>query len=194
MIHSWKGFFIVLILGLVCGLFLGWWLCNREQAVLTNTTSIVDTIKYYKPIPYKYDNRITSGCRFPRLVFAPVDTVVKTKVVIESGDSLDISFPIEKREYRDSTYYAIVSGAVVGDSRPTLDYIETYNTTTTRELVLQPKKFRPFVSCGVSFGDKVSASLGAGGIINNRHIVSAKFTRVGDKNYYGGEYGFIFGE
>jgi hypothetical protein len=46
----------------------------------------------------------------------------------------------------------------------------------------------------VAIGDKVGASLGLGGIIKEKHIVSAKYMRIGNNNYYGGEYGYIFGK
>ena len=169
MIHSQlKSFFIGLVLGLVIGFILGWWLCNRDGAVLTNTTSVVDTIKYYKPIPYERKETTVNGFALPRMIFAPADTVVKTKVVVENGDSVEVSFPVEQREYRDSTYYAIVSGAVVGDRRPTLDYIETYEKTTTSEVVLKPKKVRLYV--GGSVGVFGTWSVGAGGEIGRAHV------------------------
>ena len=60
--------------------------------------------------------------------------------------------------------------------------------------VVKVRKFRPFVSGGVAIGDKIGASLGLGGIIKEKHIVSVKAMRIGNNNYYGGEYGYIFGK
>lgn len=60
--------------------------------------------------------------------------------------------------------------------------------------VVKVRKFRPFAEVGVAIGDKVGASLGVGGIIKEKHIVSVKAMRIGNNNYYGGEYGYIFGK
>ena len=60
--------------------------------------------------------------------------------------------------------------------------------------VVKVRKFRPFVSGGVAIGDKIGASLGLGGVIKEKHIVSIKAMRLGNNNYYGGEYGYIFGK
>jgi len=60
--------------------------------------------------------------------------------------------------------------------------------------VVKVRKFRPFVSGGVAIGDKVGATLGLGGIIKEKHILSVKAMRLGNGNYYGGEYGYIFGK
>lgn len=190
MIHSQlKSFFIGLVLGLVIGFILGWWLCNRDGAVLTNTTSVVDTIKYYKPIPYERKETTVNGFALPRMIFAPADTVVKTKVVVENGDSVEASFPVEQREYKDSTYYAIVSGAVVGDRRPTLDYIETYYRTTTSEVMLKPKKITPYVGASLGVYGDWQVGVEAGVILKEQHAVGVEYTRsrIGNSievNYY----------
>lgn len=189
--HS-KGFFIAnLVLGLVCGCALGWWLCDREQAYNTTTTTKVDTLRYYKPIAISRNELSSKTLQLPKLLFAPADTVVKTMVVIEK-DSVEVSFPVEQREYKDSTYYAIVSGAVVGGRRPTLDYIETYEKTTTSEVVLEPKKVRLYV--GGSVGVFGTWSIGAGGglLIKDRHMIGAEYERMQNDNLIKLRYNYLF--
>lgn len=190
--HSLKSFFIVLVLGLVCGLFLGWWLCNRGQVISTITTIEVDTIKYYEPIPTPRNELVNKTIDLPRLLFAPADTIVKTIVQSEKGDSVEVAFPVEQREYRDSTYYAIVSGAVVGERRPTLDYIETYNKNTTSEVVLAPKKFRPYVGGSVGVFGVWSAGIGAGALIKDHHAVGVEYERMQSNNAVKINYNYLF--
>ena len=167
-------------------------MCGREQTITTTTTTKVDTVKYYQPIATPRSEWSSKTLQLPRLLFAPADTVVKTKVVVENGDSVDVSFPIEQREYSDSTYYAIVSGAVVGDRRPTLDYIETYEKTTTSVVVKEPKKVRLYV--GGSVGVYGTWSVGAGGglLIKNHHMIGAEYERTQTNNLVKLRYNYIF--
>ena len=138
----------------------------------------------------------------PRYVYAPgktqVKTVVKTVVVTEDSKEgeepkeVEVTFPIERREYRDSTYFAIVSGAVVGDSRPTLDYIETYNKTVTSEVVIQPKKLRPYVGASVGIFGTWSVGVGGGLLIKDHHAVGAEYERTQTDNRIKLNYSYIF--
>ena len=187
-----KGFFIAsLVLGLVCGFALGWWLCGREQTITSTTTTKVDTLRYYKPIAIARNELSSKTLQLPKLLFAPADTVVKTIVVIEK-DSVEVAFPVEQREYRDSTYYAIVSGAVVGDRRPALDYIETYEKTTTSVVVKEPKKVRLYV--GGSVGVYGTWSVGAGGglLIKDHHMIGAEYERTQTNNLVKLKYNYLF--
>lgn len=88
----------------------------------------IDTVAYEKPQLYREVTTPVS-VRVPRLLFAPTDTLHTVTVI---RDSVEIELPFERREYKDSTYYAVVSGVSVGGYRPTLEHIETYNTTITR--------------------------------------------------------------
>ena len=189
--HS-KGFFIAsLVLGLVCGCALGWWLCDREQTYNTTTTTKVDTLRYYQPIAISRNELSSKTLQLPKLLFAPADTIVKTVVVIEK-DSVEVAFPVEQREYRDSTYYAIVSGAVVGDRRPTLDYIETYEKTITSEVVLKPKKVRLYVGGSVGVFGTWSVGAGGGLLIKDRHMIGAEYERMQNENLIKLRYNYLF--
>jgi hypothetical protein len=126
------------------------------------------------------------------LVFAPADTVVKTIIQTERGDSVEVSFPVEQRVYQDSTYRAVVSGAVVGNRRPTLDYIETYNHTTTSEVVLHPKKIRPYIGASVGIFGTWSVGVGGGLLIKDHHAVGAEYERTQTDNYIQLKYSYLF--
>lgn len=189
--HSHSSFFISLVLGLVCGCALGWWLCGREQTYNTTTITKVDTSRYYQPIAISRNELSSKTLQLPKLLFAPADTVVKTMVVIEK-DSVEVSFPVEQRVYQDSTYRAVVSGAVVGNRRPTLDYIETYNRTTTSEVVLHPKKIRPYIGASVGIFGTWSVGVGGGLLIKDHHAVGAEYERTQTDNYIQLKYSYLF--
>jgi hypothetical protein len=118
--------------------------------------------------------------------------VVKTIVQTERGDSVEVSFPVEQRIYQDSTYRAVVSGAVVGNRRPTLDYIETYNRTTTSEVVLKPKKIRPYIGASVGIFGTWSVGVGGGLLIKDHHAVGAEYERMKNDNLVKLRYNYIF--
>lgn len=172
----------VLAIGFFAGLSLG----KEHRVVTTHTT--VDTVVYYRPI---YTASATTEVRIislPRLLFAPADTVHTTTVIVK-GESVELQVPIERREYRDSSYYAVVSGAVVGDIHPTLESIETYSRNTTQTIELHPPKVRPYVSG--TFG-KHSVGVGAGIVICNKHAIGADYIYAEGKGNIMARYSFIF--
>ena len=189
--HSLKGFFIGLGLGLVCGLVLGCWLCGRDQTITTNTITKIDTVKYYKPVPIPKRELSRKTLRLPIMIFAPADTVVKT-IIVRETDSVKVEFPVERREYRDSTYYAIVSGVVVGDRGPTLDYIETYNKTITNSVVVKPKAVRPYIGASVGVFGTWSVGVGGGVLINDRHALGVEYMRTSQNNSIQLKYNYLF--
>lgn len=168
-----------LVLGVIVGLVVGVWLLPQRKAITTHTT--VDTVIYYRPLPTKSTIEVRT-ISMPRLLFAPADTVRETTVIVK-GDSLQHSLqlqvPIERREYRDSTYYAVVSGAVVGDIHPELVSIETYSRNTVQTIEVHPPKVRPYVSG--AFG-KDALGAGAGVLIKNRYGIGADYNFINGKS------------
>ena len=144
--------FTYIFIALLLGIALGWFL--RPPQRIVEVEQRIDTVYYAKPTPIAVstERRIVN---VPRLLFAPADTVkiVQTVAVADEGDSVTLDVAIEHREYRDSTYRAIVSGPVVGDLRPTLDEIETYNRTTTIT-VERPKRFAVTAGVGAAYTPK----------------------------------------
>lgn len=165
------------------GFVVGVWLSPRHKAISTSST--IDTVVYYKPLPVNSTIAEVRTLSFPKLLFAPADTVVKTTTIFVEGDSVRLDIPVERREYRDSSYYAVVSGAVVGDIRPTLDLIEVYNRSTTIEV--KPPTFRPYVSGSVG-----KSSIGAGvGAFINRHGIGADYYYINGQSYVMARYSFL---
>jgi hypothetical protein len=125
------------------------------------------------------------------MIFAPADTVVKT-IIVRETDSVKVEFPVERREYRDSTYYAIVSGVVVGDRGPTLDYIETYNKTITNSVVVKPKAVRPYIGASVGVFGTWSVGVGGGLLVKDHHAVGAEYERTQTDNNIKLKYSYLF--
>ena len=179
-----------LVLGFFFGLAVGVWLLPQRKAIATHTT--VDTVIYYKPLPTKSTIAEVRTISMPRLLFAPADTVRETIVIVKRDSlqhSLQLKVPIERREYRDSTYYAVVSGAVVGDIRPELVSFETYSRNTVQTIEVHPPKVRPYVSG--AFG-KHSVGAGAGIVFCNKHAIGVDYIYAEGKGNIMARYSFIF--
>lgn len=141
--------------------FAAGWVARPQPTIVENETRI-DTVFYAKPTPVAISTE-RRAIAVPRLLFAPPDTVVQTVAVADGGDSVTLNVAIEHREYRDSCYRAVVSGAVIGDVRPTLDVIEVYNRSTTVTVerrkrfavtagigaAYTPKGFQPYAGIGI---------------------------------------------
>lgn len=84
-----------------------------EQIVKIDTLVRYDTIKIDKPVEVRY-------VQTTKTIRIPVRDTIRLK------DTTYVVLPKEVKEYRDSQYYAKVSGY-----QPSLDYIEVYPKTTT---------------------------------------------------------------
>ena len=129
---------------LVVGAFVGGWFAGKgrrpQPSIVVQTDTIVfrDTITQYKP------EYITK-------------TVVR-KELVEVADTMTIhdtayiALPIERKEYRDSNYYAVVTGY-----RPELEQITVYpktqviTNTITQTIEVPVKKPKPW-GIGVQAG------------------------------------------
>jgi hypothetical protein len=179
---KWWHILIALVVGVFVGLLLG-----REHRVVTTHTTI-DTVVHYRPMPTATMTTEVRTISMPRLLFAPADTVHTTTVIFK-GDSVELQVPIERREYRDSSYYAVVSGAVVGDIHPTLESIQTYSSNTVQTTYIYPPKVRPYVSGALG---KESIGAGVGILICNKHAVGVDYTYAGGKGNLMARYSFVF--
>ena len=175
-----------LVLGFFGGFVAGSWLFPQRKVVSTHTT--VDTVVHYRPMATQSTTTEVRTISLPRLLFAPADTVHTTTVIVK-GESVELQVPIERREYRDSTYYAVVSGAVVGDIHPTLESIQTYSRNTVQTIELHPPKLRPYVSGAIG---KQSIGAGGGVILFDKHGIGAEYTYAGGKGCLMARYTFIF--
>lgn len=170
---------VTLVIGFITGL-----LCHTNNATKITTITRVDTMVIEKPVPYKVE--VLRKVSVPIYVPTPSDTVVNYRV-----DTVRMQVPvnIESREYRDSTYRAVVTGPVIGDYSPTLDEIEIYNRKET--IITKPTVsiIRPMVSVG---GGKNSFSIGGGVTILQKIDLEAKYLRIDNKDHFMIEGGWHF--
>ena len=128
---------IISIILLVVLNIIGWWLFYKERTkpveTITKIERRVDTIKLRDPVPAYTTLKSYQFFDFP----------VEKVIYVDSSSNVQVEIPIEQKTYRDSNYMAIVSGF-----NPKLDYIETYNNTTTVTTTNVVKQ-RPLVSLGV---------------------------------------------
>lgn len=134
----------------------GWWLGRYVSRPETVERVRIDTVFYERPKPISTSD-IAVSVNVPKLMFAR-DTIMllansgnvasnvasftnqdTNQVTNYVSDSVQMSVTLRTLEYRDSTYYARVSGPVVGQLGPSLDYFETYSTTTTKTQIIRPK-------------------------------------------------------
>lgn len=141
---------IVEIILIAVFFFLGYRFGRQSVEVTIKETIRIDTVLYPKPEPARILSPSFASVKVPRLLFAR-DTIYETVVVPDGGDSVELTMPIEHKQYGDSTYRAQVSGPRVGALGPSLDWIETYNRTTTRQQTIT-KRSRFAVTAGVGVG------------------------------------------
>lgn len=188
---------ILLLATLLLGFGVGWWLGSRK-----GTTEIVrEEVRYVERPATRIDTElfpawVAERIELPRLQYT--DTI-REEVRIPADTAGIINDYFKRRQYEldfstDTTGIYKVQAVVycnrLESASATIAPLQREIVTTIKE----ESKFRPFVSGGVAIGDKVGASLELGGIIKEKHIVSVKAMRIGNNNYYGGEYGYIFGK
>lgn len=148
---------VAAIIGLVVGLAIGYFARPQVEAV---TTTDIDTVWRYRPIPINVTQTEWRTIRVPAMLFAPPDTVWQTRVVV---DSVEVNVAMESRTYSDSTYRAQVSGPAIGGLHPTLDWVETYSRTTTTTIKQKPSRWGLGVQVGYGASkDGLSPYVGVG--------------------------------
>lgn len=149
---------IYIFIALLLGFALGWFMRPSQEVV--GVEQRIDTVYYAKPTPIAVSTERRT-IALPRLLFAPAEPVGNSDRLPDEHfpnpakmiDSVTLDVAIEHREFSDSTYRAVVSGPVVGELRPTLDFIETYNRTTTIT-VERPKRFAVTAGVGAAYTPK----------------------------------------
>lgn len=120
----------IFVVVLLAGAFL---LGRRSVApvVETRETVRIDTVYRDRPIPVASTTR-PATINIPRIIFlTSVERDMSEIPTDSSADSVAVEIQIETRTYRDSLLTAQVSGPVVGDYRPALDWYEVYSRTRT---------------------------------------------------------------
>ena len=174
------------IISFIFGLLIGY--SYKDNRCIESTTTTIDSIRYVMPKQYEVKTTEIRTFSIPKLVFAPSDTicVVNTKYI--KNDSVRLDFQFERREYKDSTFRATVSGVVVGDVHPTLESIDVYSTTV--KTTLEKKKlFSPYGSLGI--GNNIM-SIGVGVVIREKHGVGVEYVNIGNENNLTFKYAYYF--
>lgn len=153
-----QGFYSLILLLLLAGAF---WLGRRSMlpTIETVETVRIDTVYRDRPVPVASILRPVM-VNVPRVLFVQSDTTGTPAVDIDSiepgipvvADSVAVEVQIETRTYRDSLLTAQVSGPVVGDYRPTLDWYEVYShTRTITNTVTKRSRFAVTAGAGVAW-------------------------------------------
>ena len=123
-------YIVIFLVGLLIG-----WLCRRMEYVETtivqrDTTVVVDTHIVERPVPV----RVTV-----------VDTMyAEVRDTIRMNDTLYVSLPLERKEYRRDEFYAEVTGY-----NPSLTYIEVFPKTVYVTETTRMKDKANYLSAGV---------------------------------------------
>lgn len=188
-----------LLTTLLLGFGVGWWLGSRKS-----TTEIVrEEVRYVERSATKVDTELFPkwkdvgiADKLPRLQYT--DTI-REEVRIPADTAGIVADYFKRRQY-DLDFSTDTTGIYKVQLVTICNRLESASATVVplqREVentIVKVRKFRPLVSGGVAISDKIGVSLGLGGIIKEKHIVSVKAMRIGNNNYYGGEYGYIFGK
>lgn len=172
---------------------LGWWLGSRKDPIevvreevryveLPPITKVVE-----KPVPIRETIYVRDTVREKVEVVIPADTA---SIVADYHKRREYALDFSSDTIGVFKVDAVIECNRLASATATIQPLQREVENT----VVKVSKFRPFAEVGVAIGDKVGASLGVGGIIKEKHIVSAKYTRYGNHNIYGAEYGYIFGK
>lgn len=147
--------------------------CSVGKQEIT-TIERVDTVVVEKPMPYKVE--VVRKVSVPVYVPTPADTVVVARV-----DSVLVEVPVEveRREYKDSLYRAVVSGAKIGDLRPILESMEVYSRSEVQVVEQKAPWIRPYVSAS---GGRGLFGVGGGISVKQKVDVGAMYLRVDNKD------------
>lgn len=162
-----------LLIGLFAiGLMVTSFIIGRKSVNIPEITTEVrwDTLRVEVPVLREVEKVRTEYVYVP----TPTDTVV-----IERVDSVLVAVDIERRVYQDSSYRAVVSGAVVGDIHPTLDHIDIYSRNETRIIEHKAPMVRPYIRGSVG---RELMGIGGGVSIKDRVDVDVQYMRMGNNN------------
>lgn len=155
--------------------------CSVGKQEIT-TIERVDTVVVEKPMPYKVE--VVRKVSVPVYVPTPADTVVENKESAEENarkDSTLVEVPVEveRREYKSEEYRAVVSGAKIGDLRPTLESMEVYARNEVQVVEQKVPWIRPYVSAS---GGRGLFGVGGGISVKQKVDVGAMYLRVDNKD------------
>lgn len=187
--------FTYILSALIVGIICGWLIGARQEVQIKESVRYVErpttNIDFKFPAPSKVE-----PFDLPKLQYHDTTYIIKNIPADTAGIINDY---LQRKTY-DLDFSTDTTGIFKVQAVIVCNRLESASATIQplqREVentVVKVRKFRPLVSGGVAIGDKIGTSLGLGGIIKDKHIVSIKAMRIGNNNYYGGEYGYIFGK
>lgn len=153
--------------------FIGRYTAKTDAKIIEKVTR--DTVRVFMP-PQIHSETIVKTIKVPQLIFSPSDTIIKENIIV---NNVEVEMPLERREYRDSSLYAIVSGVSIGGVRPTLEYYETYNTTTTIVEQTTPPLLSPYASIMVG---RDALGIGGGVFFKDKHGLGLDYININGKS------------
>lgn len=162
-----------LLIGLFAiGLMVTSFIIGRKSVNIPEITTEIrwDTLRVEVPVLREVEKVRTE------YVYVPTHT---DTIVIERVDSVLVAVDIERRVYQDSSYRAVVSGAVVGDIHPTLDHIDIYSRSETRIVEHKAPMVRPYIRGSIG---RELMGIGGGVSIKDRVDVDVQYMRMGNNN------------
>lgn len=161
------------ILLLAVGFVLGYRVAHHNTSIQRIVK--LDTIRVLRPLPTSNTLKFTKIFTLPKMLFVQ-------SPIVDNGDSIELTTIVEQREYGDSTYRAWVSGAIIGDCRPTLDSINVFQKTIIQNVPRPPKLVRPFATAAVSIKGQ-SFSVGGGVVLKEKYGLGLDYNRTDNKDY-----------
>ena len=186
---------IIILSALIVGIFCGWLIGARQEKQIVESIRYVQrpatNINFKLPAPSRVDS-----FDLPKLQYHDT-TYIKERIPADTAGIINDYF---KRRIYDLDFSTDTTGVYKLQLVTFCNRLESASATIiplqreVEQTVVTVRKFRPFVSGGVAIGEKVAASLGAGAIVKEKHIVRLEYMRIGDKNYVQAGYGFVFGK
>lgn len=170
-----------LLIGIiVIGLMIASFIVGRKSVNVPKITTDIkwDTVFVEKPVPHIVER--VRKVSVPIYVPTPADTVVENKENARADSTLvEVPVEVERREYKSEEYRAVVSGAKIGDLRPTLESMEIYSRSEVQVVEKKVPWIRPYVSASGGHG---LFGVGGGISIKQKVDVGAMYLRVDNKD------------
>lgn len=139
--------FILLLAVMIVGVVLGVGLCRqfyspeRVIEVQKDTTFLIDTLVIEKPAKVRTE-------------YVAETILVPVRDTLWLHDTLFVQLPMQKKFYKEDTYYAEVSGY-----NPNLDYLEIYQRTVTISKTETVKEKKNGLAVGTELGWCITPSI-----------------------------------